>query len=155
MWSEFLHHITLHFPIVLTLVIAGVGLWSLRDDIPQFQRFVRVVGWACFAATTVTVVSGILAAPGWFGGDGGAELAHHRNLGLTAWIVMGLASASYEWGIRDANDDWRSFAIGVWCVTAFAVFGTGHWGGTELHQDKLPWVDSEAPAPIEAPTKAD
>jgi hypothetical protein len=152
MWSEFLHHITLHFPIVLTLVIAGVGLWSLRDDIPQFQRFVRWVGWACFALTTLTVASGIIAAPGWFGGDGTPELSHHRWLGLTAWITMGLATVSYEWGVRESSDDWRKFAIGVWCVTAFAVIGTGHWGGTELHDDKLPW--NEVPAEFEAPKKA-
>lgn len=149
MWSEFLHHITLHFPIVLTLVIAGVGVWSLREDTPQFRRFMRWVGWACFAMTTVTVVSGILAAPGWFGGDGTPELSHHRSLGLTAWVVMGLAAVSYEWGVREGSDDWRKFAIGVWCVTAFAVMGTGHWGGTELHDDKLPWTDRESPAQIE------
>lgn len=152
MWSEFLHHITLHFPIVLTLVVAGVGLWSLRDEIPQFQLFIRGVGWMCFAMTTVTVISGIIAAPGWFGGEGTAELSHHRNLGLTAWIVMGVAAFSYEKGIREAHTDWRKFGVGVWCVAAFAVVGAGHWGGTELHKDKLPWED--APAEVEAPREA-
>ncbi len=144
MWSEFLHHITLHFPIVLAMVVAGVGLWSLREDISQFQLFIRWVGWTCFALTTVTVISGILAAPGWFGGDGTYELTHHRNLGLTTWVVMGVATFSYEKGFREQHPDWRKFAVGVWCVTVFAVIGTGHWGGTELHQDKLPWVDQPA-----------
>lgn len=147
MWPEFLHHITLHFPIVLSLVLAAMGVWSLRDDIPQFRRLMRWAGWACFAITTVTVVSGIIAAPGWFGGDGTQRLANHRNLGVTTWVVMGIAAFSYEWGLRQKIDDWRKFAIGVWCVAAFAAMGTGHWGGTELHKDRLPW--SDAPAKID------
>jgi hypothetical protein len=139
MWPPFLHHITLHFPIVLALVLAAVGLWSLRDDTPQFRRFMRFGGWICFGFATVTAVSGILAAPGWFGGEGSQALSHHRNLGVTAWVVMAIAALSYEWGIRSGIEDWRKFAVGVWCVASFAVIGAGHWGGTERHPDELPW----------------
>lgn len=143
MWAQFLHHITLHFPIVLALVNAAVGLWSLKDDAPQLRTFLRISGWICFAFTTLTVIFGILAAPGIFGGEGPGELSHHRNLGLTAWAVMAVATLSYEWALRHKSVDWRKFAVGVWCVTAFAVIGAGHWGGTELHQDSLPWVDAD------------
>lgn len=145
MWPEFIHHITLHFPIVLALVIAGVGLWSLKDEAPQLRKFVRWVGWVCFAFTTVVVVSGIIAAPGWLGGDGSPDLSHHRNLGLTTWVVVAIATFGYEYGVREDIADWRKFAVGIWCVASFAVIGTGHWGGTEQHQDKLPWAVPEAP----------
>ncbi len=145
MWAQYFHHITLHFPIVLTMVIAAVGVWSLKDDAPQLRFFLRWVGWACFAMTTVTVVAGIIAAPGWFGGEGTEALSHHRNLGVTTWVVMALAASSYEWGVRQGSSDWRKFAVGVWCVTVFSVIGTGHWGGTELHREDLPWTQDETP----------
>ncbi|MFW5965982.1 MAG: hypothetical protein ACOCV2_00630 [Persicimonas sp.] len=141
MWSQFFHQVTLHFPIVLSLVIAAVGLWSFQDDAPQLRTLVRWAGWICFGITTVTVVAGLFAAPGFFGLEANEALSHHRNLGLTAWVVMGIATISYEWGIREESQDWRHFGVCVWCVTALAVIGAGHWGVTEEHRDSLPWVE--------------
>lgn len=144
MWSSFLHHLTLHFPIVLSMVLAVVGLWSLRADSAQFRQMMRVGGWICFALTTVAAISGIAAAPGWFGGDGSAGLAHHRSLGVTAWALIAIAAFSYEWGVQKGEGDWRKFAVGVWCLAVFAVVGAGHWGGTERHPEELPWTEVEA-----------
>lgn len=139
MKPSFIHHLSLHFPIVLAFVLAGVGLWSLREDTPQLQRFMRVVGWVCFAFASVATVSGIMATPGWFGGDGSEALSHHRNLGVSTWVAMAIAAFSYEWGLRTKITDWRKFAVGVWCVAAFGVVGTGHWGGADRHPDEIPW----------------
>lgn len=139
MKSSFIHHLSLHFPIVLAFVLAGVGLWSLREESAQLRRFMRVVGWACFGFVTVATVTGILAAPGWFGGDGSPALSHHRNLGVSVWVVMAIAAFSYEWGVRSAVADLRKFAVGVWCVAAFGVVGAGHWGGVDRHPDEIPW----------------
>ena len=144
MWAPFLHHLTLHFPIVLSMVLAGVGLWSLRDESAQFRRLIRLGGWICFALTSVATIAGILAAPGWLGGEGSVGLTHHRNLGITAWVVIAVATFGYEWGVRNNESDWRKFAVGIWCLAVFAVIGAGHWGGTERHSGELPWSSDEA-----------
>ncbi|MGM0557186.1 MAG: hypothetical protein ACQEVA_12460 [Myxococcota bacterium] len=144
MWAEFIHHLSLHFPIVLALVLAGIGVWSWRSETPELRTLMRIIGWGAFAFTTVAVISGILAAPGWFGGDGSARLSHHRNLGVTVWFTALIAALGYEYGHRHDMSDWRKFAAGVWCVVAFGVIGTGHWGGSEEHTDSVPWLADEA-----------
>lgn len=146
MWPEFLHHLSLHFPIVLGLVLAAVGVWSWRSETPELRILMRVMGWIAFALTTAAVVSGIWAAPGWFGGEGSDRLAHHRNLGVTTWVVVAIAAFSYEHGFRNDSSDWRKFGVGLWCVVAFGVIGTGHWGGSEEHTDAVPWLEDEAAA---------
>lgn len=151
MWPDFLHHLSLHFPIALSLVLAGVGLWTLRTDTHELQVVMRVIGWLALALTTVAVISGILAAPGWFGGEGSERLSHHRNLGLTTWVAALIATLGYEAGYRRDSTDWRRFAVGVWCVVAFGAIGTGHWGGSEEHTDVVPWLEEESTnAPDEA-----
>lgn len=147
MWPSYLHHLSLHFPIVLTLALALVGVWSLRENAAPLHKLMRVGGWVCFAMTTVAAVSGIASAPGWFGGAGSEALSHHRSMGVTAWVVIALAAASYEWGVRRDISDWRNFAVGLWCVAAFAIIGTGHWGGSQLHPEEIPWHDAPADAP--------
>ena len=97
------------------------------------------------AATTAAVVSGILAAPGWFGGDGPLELSHHRNMGVTVWCVAFVATISGEVGFRYSHTYLRRFAALVWCAAAFGVIGTGHWGGSVVHSDLVPW-DGSVPA---------
>ena len=144
MWPEFVHHLALHFPIVLSLTLAGIGVWSLRADTTELHALMRVLSWLTLGLTTVAVVSGILAAPGWFGGEGSQRLSHHRNLGLTTWAAVVLATFAYEHGVRFDSPDWRKFAVGVWCVAAFGVIGTGHWGGSEEHTDSVPWMQEEA-----------
>jgi hypothetical protein len=144
MWPDFIHHLSLHFPIVLTLVLAGVGVWSLRSETDELRTLIRSLGWIALAMTTVAVVSGILAAPGWFGGEGSDRLGHHRNLALTTWVVVLIATLGYDYGVRKDHSDWRKFAVGIWCVAAFGVIGTGHWGGSEEHTDVVPWMEAES-----------
>lgn len=140
MWSEFLHHISIHFPIVLVMVLGGVGLFALKHETSELQTVLRWLGWAAFVATTVALVSGIVSAPGMFGGGGPVELTHHRDLGITLWVVVGLAVWSYEYGYRRDVRDLRSFGVMMWCVAIFAVIGTGHFGGASLHPEAVPWV---------------
>jgi hypothetical protein len=147
MWSQFLHHLSLHFPIVLVFLLAGIGLWTwIEGETERLRRLLRVVGWCAFAATTATVVSGTWAAPGWLGGGGSEGLSHHRWMGWTTWCVVGLAAWMFERGERESRPDLRRLSIGLWCVATFSVMGTGHWGGAEEHPEVVPWL-SESPEP--------
>lgn len=139
MWFEFFHHISIHFPIVLVMVLAGIGLYALKNETPELQTVLRWAGWAAFAATSVALVSGIVSAPGWFGGGGSVALTHHRDLGILTWVVVGLAVWSYEYGYRRDVRDLRSFGVMMWCVAVLAVIGAGHFGGGTLHDSVLPW----------------
>ena len=140
-WPKYLHHITIHFPIVLLMVMAALGLWSLRHDIQPMQKAVHIGGWAAFALTSVAIITGLLTAPGTLGFGGDANLDHHRNLALTTWAITGLGAWSYHKGIQDTERDWRMFGVMMWCVAAFAVLGAGHWGGASHNKEIVPWYD--------------
>lgn len=136
MWADYLHHITLHFPIVLTMTMAVVGLYALRTKSEDLIPLLRWGGHATLAFTAMAVVSGLVAG----GISGGPEtLQHHRYLGVTAFIVIALAAFSYEYGIRSQTTEWRSFALCLWWVASFAVIGAGHWGGWGAHTDVIPF----------------
>ena len=145
MWATYLHHISIHFPIVLTIGLGAVGLYYLRRPDEALRPVIRWGGWTVFGFATVAVVSGLIIAPGWFGGAGSVDLTHHRDLALTTWLVIALAAWSFERAERGGHPDWRTFAVGLWCVAAFGVIGTGHWGGAELHDDTVPWEQGEGP----------
>jgi uncharacterized membrane protein len=145
MWPEYLHHITVHFPIVLTMAMAATGLYSLRrPDSPDLQVVLRWGGWLTLAMTSIAAISGIISAPGLLGGGGEADLTHHRDLAITTWVVIALGAWSYNMGVRgdqpqQTSRDWRTFAVAMWCIAVFGVIGTGHWGGFGLHGDTIPW----------------
>jgi hypothetical protein len=140
MWFEYLHHITVHFPIVLSMAMAAVGLYShLRADTPELHTVLRYGGWITLLFTSLAAISGIISAPGLLGGGGEADLSHHRNLGVATWIVVALGAYGYEQGVRRQYRDWRGFAVAMWCIAVFGVIGTGHWGGSGLHGDSVPW----------------
>ena len=156
MWAQYLHHITVHFPLVLAIVLGAIGLWSWSADrTDQLDPILRWGGWAALLFAVVAVISGIVTAPGWFGGEGSVGLRHHRDMGLTSLCVIGFAVWSFEAYARGGHPDWRQVAVGLWCVAAFSVIGTAHWGGSELHEDVVPWleeteaegIDSEAQDP--------
>lgn len=140
-WAVYLHHLTLHFPVVLTMVLAAVGVWSIYDETPQFRKLLRWGGWIAFGLTTVTVLSGLVTAPGWLGGGGSEGLSHHRSLGLMTWTVTGIAAWAYEKGVRLKSTDWRYFAAGAWCAASVSVIGTAHWGAAEEHPEAVPWLE--------------
>jgi hypothetical protein len=145
--AAFLHHLTLHFPIVLTLIWAVVGVWSLLgDETPTHRTLIRWGGWITLALVTITVVSGLFAAPGWFGGEASEGLRDHRNLGLTTWCVILIATIGYHIGDTKEARPFRVFGIGIWLVAVFSVVGTGHWGGSELHPEPVPWLESDEEA---------
>ncbi len=142
-WPEYLHHVTLHFPIVLTFVLAAVGPWWVRTMDERLGVFLRWCGWAAFVTTTVAMVSGTIAAPGWLGGDGPQGLSDHRNMGMLTWSAVAVAAVAFEVGIRVGREDVRKFAALCWIAAAIGAVGAGHWGGSALHSDRIPWQGTE------------
>lgn len=138
-WPDYIHHLTLHFPIVGSMFLAVVGVWWVRTGDERLGQLLRFGGLAVFAITTVAVTSGIVAAPGWFGGDGPENLSHHRNMGLLVWSTMAVAAIGLEIGLRQGHAYAQKFAALCWCAAAFGVIGAGHWGGSALHSDIVPW----------------
>lgn len=145
---EYLHHVTLHFPIVMSLVLAAVGVWWVRADEPTLAVILRWGGWFTLAVTTITAISGIVAAPGVLGGDGPQGLSDHRNMGVMTWVVIATAAIAFEAGHRTAGRYTCRFAALCWGAAVFASIGAGHWGGSALHSDKIPWQGTR---PILAP----
>jgi hypothetical protein len=144
-WAEYIHHVTLHFPIVLSIVLAAVGIWWVRTDDARLGVFLRFAGWAAFGLATLAMVSGIIAAPGLLGGDGPPELSDHRYMGIVVWVASGIAATAFELGRREENAYVQRFGALCWCAVAFAAIGAGHWGGSTLHSDSVPW-DRTQPA---------
>lgn len=142
-WAPYIHHLTLHFPIALSLALAAVGIWWVRTDDQRLGTLVRIGGWVAFTAATLAMVSGIIAAPGWLGGDGPDELTDHRYMGIVVWVTAGTAALATEIGARSNNRYAQRFGALCWCAVAFAAIGAGHWGGSTLHSDTVPWDGSE------------
>lgn len=145
MWFEYLHHVTVHVPIVGSTILAGIGTYWVKTQSDELGNVVRWLGWATLLTTTVAVVSGIMAAPGDFGGDGPKVIADHRNLGLTTYWAMATGVVAFEWGRRAGSMPAQKFGALVWWAVLLGVIGTGHWGGSSLHSDIVPW-DGSRPA---------
>lgn len=139
MITEYIHHLTLHFPIVMTFVLCALGAATWRHETAQTRAFLRWAGWATLVLTTLAAISGILSAPGILGGAGEVVLRDHRDLGVTAWCVVALAAWSYDVGARRDEQDWRRFSVCIWGVAALAVLGAGHWGGLGEHAKIVPF----------------
>lgn len=135
MWPEFIHHLTLHFAIVLPMALAAVGLWSLKAGDGRYTALLRWGGLVTLALTVLTAVTGLLAG-GFAGGED--HLIHHRYLGIMTTIVVAIAAVSYDYGVRRDSADWRSYGVGVWCVATFSTIGAGHWGVLAEHGDIIP-----------------
>lgn len=132
MWPEFIHHLTLHFAIVLPMVLAASGSYALRRDHEAFMPLLRWGGLVTLAITAITVIAGLIAG----GFSGGEEvLRHHRYLGILTFVVVALAAISYDMGVRREIADLRSFAIAAWWVASLSVIGAGHWGTLGEHAD--------------------
>ncbi len=138
-WPEYIHHLTLHFPIVGSLFLAAIGVWWVRTGDLRLGQLLRFAGWFVFVAATAAATSGIIASPGLLGGDGPQALSDHRNMGVTVWCVTAIAAIGYEVGLRRQIIYVQRFAALCWCAAAFGAIGAGHWGGSALHSDKIPW----------------
>lgn len=138
-WPEYIHHVSLHFPIVGSLFLAVVGVWWVKTDDIRLSVLIRWFGWFVFIMTSFAAISGIIAAPGILGGDGPQGLSDHRNMGVTLWCTAAVAAIGFEIGTRTHVAYVRKFAALCWCAAAFGAIGAGHWGGSALHSDKIPW----------------
>ena len=143
MWAPYLHHITVHFPIVMSLALAAVGIWYLRAGHAPLLVAVRFAGAATLVITSVSVVAGFLSAEPYWTTDGPDVLIHHRNLGLLVWVVMATGVGAMEWGLKNDDDRVTRFGVVVWIAVAFAAIGAGHWGGSGVHSDIIPWQSNE------------
>lgn len=143
----YLHHISIHFPIVMLLGLGAIGLYAIKRETPELITILRWGGWAAMILTSLAAISGILSAPGWLGGDGPKGLSDHRDLAVTTWVITLIAAPSFDYGVRHSERDWRLFAIGAWCVAAFGAIGAGHWGGSQQHPEVVPWERSAQESP--------
>ena len=143
MWVRYLHHLSTHFPIVMSFVLAIVGWWYVRRSDQLLATFLRWGGWATALLTTAAMASGVLSTPESWIADGTDALSHHRNLGLLVWAVVVLAASVFELGIQHQRLDVRKLGALLWSVCALAVLGAGHWGGSMMHSDRVPWQGTE------------
>lgn len=136
MWPDFLHHISLHFAIVLPMVMAAVGAYILAQKTESLDSLFRIGAWTTLIATTVAVATGLASA----GLSGGPDhLEHHRYLGILTFSVVALATLAFEIGHRHQIDDLRKFGLAAWWIASLSVVGTGHFGGLAEHLDLVPF----------------
>ena len=136
MWPDFIHHLSLHFAIVLPMALAAGGTYERRCEIDALIPLIRWGGVVALVMTCVAVVSGLLAG-GFSGGD--ETLQHHRYLGILTLVAVAIAAVGYDQAVRRKISDLQSFAVGMWWVASFAVIGAGHWGGIGEHSDVIPF----------------
>lgn len=139
-WVAWLHHLSIHVPIVGAVALAVLGAWgNRRPDDETLWRILRWGGWATAAVTFVAVVSGMITADEFWTAEGPYVLIHHRNLGLTGFACVFVAAVAQEWGTRANSERIRRFGALVWIAAAIAMVGAGHWGGSGVHSDRIPW----------------
>lgn len=156
MWLHYVHHITTHFPIVMSMVLGGVGLWFARTGSEDLRTFLRWGGWITTVIATTAALTGLASAPDSLPEAAMAELDHHRNLGILCWLVIVLATLSMERGIRREHRGQQTLGALLWMVAVVAAIGTGHWGGSMMHSDRVPWqgtapILGPKPAPVSQP----
>ena len=138
--THWIHHVSLHVPLVLPAVLTCLGLLTWRDEeVSRHVKFMRWLGLFCLGATTVAILAGMASAPGLLGGDGSAVLRDHRDLGVTAWCVILLAALSHDAGVRQQDVSYRRLGTCLWGVATLAVIGAGHWGGLHEHAKHIPF----------------
>ncbi len=136
MWFEFLHHLTMHFAIVLPLVFAALATWALRQTRPPvIWRALRLGSLLALTSVIAASATGIGAA-GLSGGE--TALEHHRYLGILALCIALIAAASLEAGHRQPNQRLMRFGYYCWWIAAAASMATAHWGGLYTHPDLIP-----------------
>ncbi|MEZ4462905.1 MAG: hypothetical protein R3E66_24890 [bacterium] len=143
-WFAWLHHVSIHAPLALSFALAVLGVWVNRRDDETVWTILRFGGWFVVFGTVLAVVSGLVTADEFWTDDGPYVLIHHRNLGLTGLFSVVTAAVAVEWGYRTHQQRVRRFGALVWIAAALAMMGAGHWGGSGVHSDRVPW-DGEPP----------
>lgn len=144
-WFAWLHHTSIHVPLVMSTVLGILGIWVNRRDDQTVWVILRIAGWATTATTLVAVVSGLATATEFWTEVGPDVLIHHRNLGILGFVSMLTAVGSIEYGLRTNSQRVRRFGALCWIAVALSMVGAGHWGGSGVHSDRIPW-DGQTPA---------
>ncbi|GEM_PF-1867288 len=146
MWPEYLHHLFLQIPISGAIGLSILGVAYVRQPAQNLEKLLRYMGWGLFFCIIAASVSGILSAPGALGGAGPEELSHHRNMGLMVFFFAASSAIAFEVGIRDqtsASQYIKKTAALMWIAVALSAVGAGHWGGSVVHSDQIPWDKSQ------------
>lgn len=137
MWPNYLHHLALHFAIVLPMVLALIGAFTSNETTEHpVIPYLQWGGWLALAAILIAVVTGLAAADMSEAAD---TLRHHRNLGILTLLVVLLAAVTYDQGVRRQVVNLRRFGIGAWWIASLSVIGTGHFGGLTEHAEVIPF----------------
>lgn len=125
-------------------MLAGIGVVYVRKPAENLETILRFAGWFIALASVTAMVSGILAAPDWVRIGGPEELDHHRYMGIMVGVCALVCAIAFEFGVRQSSDYLKRFSALTWFAVFFGAVGTGHWGGSVVHSDRVPW-DGTAP----------
>ena len=126
--AAFIHHLLIHFPVVLLVVAATLGGlgWKLkRDELSTVSRYALALG----AITgIVAAIAGWIASHQNFGESQTQAVELHRNAALFAVAVAGVG-AILAFRRKSKADLTPAFAA----VAAIAVGVAAHLGGSMVH----------------------
>lgn len=145
MWFEYIHHLLLQIPGTGTIGLAIIAVIYVKKPAENLEQLLRLLGWLMFFVTTLAAFSGIMSAPGILGGNGPEELSHHRNFGVMVFLLVAASTIGFEIGIRSASTSAmyiKKAASLIWIGAAVSAFAAGHWGGSVVHSDQIPWDQS-------------
>jgi hypothetical protein len=117
-WAGKWHPMVLHFPIVLLLLVAVLGLAN--------QRLAPILVQFTVLATLVTAISGFFLASG--NGEKGDLLFWHQYGGSLLALLAGLWYLLYHYGLHQ-----KGYAKGILLAIMALTFATGHFGASITH----------------------
>lgn len=146
--AAWLHLVTVHFPVALWLLLAGLAWhprWRTRTET------LRLVAILALLTTVVAVVSGLVYLDGAaFQGAGAELIGRHRLAGLVTVALGAAATVTVVLaGRREAELPIAGRALAL--LAALAVGLTAHWGGESVHGDEIFGLGGGAEAPAAAP----
>lgn len=151
-----LHPMTVHFPIALWVLLAGVALHPRWRDRPEV---VRSLAWLAVLSTGIAVLTGFIYLDQQsFQGAGAELIGRHRLLGIAAAALSVGALVAVS---RLAQSTVPLPVRGLLLLTAIGVGATAHLGGMSVHgedffsrsssAEEAPAAASDAPPTDGAP----
>jgi uncharacterized membrane protein len=149
------HPLTVHFPIALLLLAAGIEAWFLLHRKPAAGQASLV---CCLVGTLGALVSTVMGYS--FANEASASetLRLHERLGLVTCAMTSLTSTLVIWarragGVGGAAMIFRGFLF----LSAMSVSVTAHFGGEMVYPnwliDHMPW-DPDRNKPLQTSSEA-